>query len=330
MLTTTHDTSFPRSPTSSLSGTHQNSLCLPRHRICSHIVGVELFASAVWYRSKAKLKDILAHDDSDTPEDSHQPHRFPPEIVEMIFVCLIHDTAALKACAATCFTWYNVAISHLHHTLTLHQWSTETSHKYLNPLASLHKLGLLSFVKQLQFEKALFGVPWFADALSDSHSVQYFSGLVNLQDLTIADLDFSKFPMGLGQYFGHSSPTLRSVALSCPKGTRRQLLDFFRLFPKLDDIKISYYLARPDTHVPDAQAIPIRGGLRGRLVLDSFGDEGLLKDMIAAFGGMRFTSMDLQDVRGVQLLLEACADTLEELRIHPDNIHERGKRAPDL
>lgn len=195
---------------------------------------------------------------------------------------------------------------------------------------SLHKLGLLPFVKQLQFEKALFTVPWLATALSDSQSVRYFGALVNLQGLAIADLDFSKFPVGLGEYFGHFSPTLRSVALSCPTGTRRQLLDFFMLFPKLDDIKISYYHARPEVHEAlDARLVPIAGGLRGRLILNGFGEEGLLKDIITAFGGIRFTSMDLQNVRGVRLLLEACADTLETLNIYLDDVFQRSKRVLD-
>jgi hypothetical protein len=153
---------------------------------------------------------------------------------------------------------------------------------------------------------------------------------VNLQDLTIADLEFSKFPVGVGVYFGHFSLTLRSVALSCPKGTRRQLLDFFRLFPKLDDIKISDYNARPEAHEAlYTQLVPIRGGLRGRLTLKRFGERGLLKDIIVAFGGMRFTSMDLRGVSGMQFLLEACAGTLETLHIYPDEIFNRCKRVLD-
>jgi len=160
--------------------------------------------------------------------------------------------------------------------------------------------------------------------------MQYFRALINLQDLAIADLDFSKFPIGLGFYFGHFSPTLQSVALSCPNGARRQLLDFFRLFPKLDDIKISYYRGRAEAHkAHDPQLVPITGGLRGRLTLKGFDEEGLLKDIIVAFGGMRFTSMDLHNVRGVHLLLEACGDTLETVKILPDEMFQRGKRVLD-
>ena len=252
----------------------------------------------------------------------------------MIIAHLKYDTPTLKACAATCFSWYNIATPYLHHTLILREWSTDPSHKYLHryltPLASLHKLGLLPFVKQLQFKRAVFTVPWVVPAIFDSRSMRYFNALVNLQDLTIADLDFSEFPTGAGRYFGHFSPTLRSVALSRPEGTRRQLLEFFRLFPKLDDIKISHYHARPESREPlDTQLIPIGGGLRGRLALRRFGDRGLLEDMIIAFGGMRFTSMDLRNVRGMQLLLEACADTLETLHIYPDDIFQRCERVLD-
>ena len=297
----------------------------------SPIVGVERFANAVWYRSKAKLKDVLEHRDSDTHTDSPQPYWFLPEIVEMIVAHLIYDTPTLKVCAATCFSWYNVATPHLHHTLTLRQWSPDTSHKHLNPLASLDKLGLLPFVKRVQFEKELFAVPWVIPATFDCQSMRYFGALENVQELSVAGLDFSKFPVGLGEYFGRFSHTLRSVALSGPRGTHRQLLDFLRLFSNLDDIKISCYPSGSEAQEElDTQSIPIGRGLRGRLTLVNFGAEGLLKDMIAVLGGMRFTSMDLQNVRGMRLVLEACADTLETLRIRPDDTYQDCKMVSDL
>jgi hypothetical protein len=252
----------------------------------------------------------------------------------MIIAYLINDIPTLKACAATCFTWYNVAVPHIHHTLTFRERSTRASrnhlHKYFGPLASLYTLGLLPFVKQVQFGRAALTVPWVGPGIFDPQSMRHFRALVNLQDLTIADLDFFNFPMGARRYFGHFAPTLRSVALSRPEGTRQQLLDFFRLFPKLDDIKISHYHERPEAHEAlDTQLVPITGGLRGRLTLKRFGDQGLLEDIIVAFGGMRFTSMDLRNVRGMQFLLEACADTLETLRIYPDDIFHRCERVLD-
>jgi len=45
--------------------------------------------------------------------------------------------------------------------------------------------------------------------------------------------------------------------------------------------------------------------------------EEFVKDMITFFGGLRFRYMELFKVRGVRLLLGACADTLEGLRLYP-------------
>ena len=259
-MSTTYDTRFPRSPTSSLSGSETPCAATFRHSI---IVGVERFANAVWYRSKAKLKGTLARRNSDPSVGSRHPRWFPSEIVEMIIAHLTYDIPTLKACAATCFAWYNVATPHLHYTLTLRWWSADTSHKHVNPLAALYKLGLLPFVQQVRFEPAPSTIPLVVPAIFDSRSMRYFGALTNLQDLAIAHLYFSKFPAGVGEYLGHLSPTLRSVALSCPKGTRRQLLGFFRLFPKLDNIKIAHYQGdTAQTHEAlDTHLTPIGGGL---------------------------------------------------------------------
>ena len=239
---------------------------------------------------------------------------------------LTHDIPTLKACAATCLCWYRIATPHLHRTLMLQKWHIDALNEYqnkrINPLPSLLELGFLAFVKHLEFKREILSDHWVDPDIFDSRSIRYFHAMVNLQELKIADLDFAKFRTGFEKYLGHFSPTLRSVALSRPNGTRRQLLDFFRLFPKLDDIEISCYDPRWDTHEAlGDQLVPITGGLRGRLTLDTFGEEELLKEMIVAFGGMRFTSMDLRDVlRGMPLLLEACGDTLKTLRISMDDI----------
>lgn len=243
----------------------------------------------------------------------------------MIIVHFAYDVWTLKACATTCFTWYNIATPHLHHTLKLRQWTRDASHAHLNPLESLHKLDLSDFVKRVEFE-TIFGTPWVNPAIFDSDSLQYFHALNNLQDLTIANLDFSKFPMGAGKYFGHFSPTLRSISLSAPRGTRRQLLDFFGLFPKLDDVEILNYLAWAEERgTSDILLVPMEGRLRGRLTLKHFDDEELLKDMIVAYGGMWFTSMELHDVQGIQPVLEACASTLERVYIQPGGAPRPGK-----
>lgn len=149
----------------------------------------------------------------------------------------------------------------------------------------------------------------------------------NLQELRTANLDFSEFPK-FEKYLGHFAPTLRSVALSRPKyGACRDLLDFLRLFSKLGDIEISYYHCRLEASRPlDDELVPITGGLRGHLTLHIFSDEGLLKDMVVVFGGLRFTSMDLQYVQGIPFLLKACAATLETFCVH--SVDVACKRVP--
>jgi len=42
-----------------------------------------------------------------------------------------------------------------------------------------------------------------------------------------------------------------------------------------------------------------------------------VKDMITLFGGLRFRCMDLFRVKCVRLLLDACENTLETLRLYP-------------
>lgn len=193
----------------------------------------------------------------------------------------------------------------------------------------MHKLGLLPFVKKAQFNKGYLTTHWVVPAIFDSRSLRYFRALVNLQDLAIASLDFSLFPPGVGEFFGHFSPTLRSLALTTPLGSRRQLLDLFRLFPNLDDMMICGYHGDGEGHQAlDDELVPIGGGLRGRLNLKNFLDEWLLKDIIVAFGGIRFSSMRLESVRGVPLLLKACADTLQAVYIYPGDRFHTGKIIP--
>ena len=56
-----------------------------------------------------------------------------------------------------------------------------------------------------------------------------------------------------------------------------------------------------------------------------------MKDMITFLGGIHFSHMDLFRVKCAGLLLDACADTLEVLRLYPtdpygERIHKRRER----
>ena len=278
-----------------------------------------LLAKTVW----ANIGGMLTRNHSNAPADLTevaQPRRLPPEIVEMIIANLRYDVPALKSCTATCFAWHEITRPHLHRTLRFPSLffdvPRERQGKDPGSLPSLLELGLLPLVKQLEFD----GSARIKHATFTSHKMRYFHAMENLQELRIANLDFSEFPK-FEKYLGHFAPTLRSIALSRPNGACRDLLDFLRLFPKLDDIEILYYRCRLETPRPlDDKLVPITGGLRGHLTLHMFSDEGLLKDMVVVFGGLRFTSMDLKHAQGIPFILKACAETLETLCVHPVDV----------
>ena len=190
-----------------------------------------------------------------------------------------------------------------------------------NPLIASHELGLLPLVKKLQFLSYESQGPWMRPKVFDSGGLRHFFALVNLQDLVIMDLD-----LDLSKFFSHFSPMLRSITLLRPIGSPQQLLDFLKLFPKLDDIKIIRFIGMAETQdAPGTQRTHIQGSLRGKLALDGIRDQWLLEEIIESFGGMRFVSMELNDVVGVQLLLDACAEMLQTLCFLPGNRLYRSK-----
>jgi hypothetical protein len=240
---------------------------------------------------------------------------------------LAYDTPSLKACAATSFAWYYVAAPHLHHTLTIWKWDSEIPRRDLHPFPALDELGLLPLIKKVQLRSGIIRSPLVVPNIFNSQSLHCFSALVNLQDLTIEDLDFSKFKTGIEKYFGHFSPTLQSVALINPSGCPWQLPDFLILFPKLDDIKVARYRASAETYNrPDIPCSPVQGSLRGKLILSGLAEKGLLEKIITGFGEMRFIFMDLDDVSGAQLLLDACAEALQSLHLRSNDMLQFCKR----
>lgn len=57
--------------------------------------------------------------------------------------------------------------------------------------------------------------------------------------------------------------------------------------------------------------------LQGRLVVCYSMRAGLFRDMVHSFGEIRFGTMSLFNVRETQLLLRACAKTLQVLQLNP-------------
>jgi len=219
----------------------------------------------------------------------------------------------------TCYSWYIATVPHLHHTLTTRNSLTNNDDGKSNwprPLRNSYNLGLLPFVKRFNFRTSF--DPFTPEKL-DRSTLRHFSALKNLQELGIDELRVPNFMPNIQQYFGHFTPTLRSLALWEPVGSSRQILYFIGLFSNLQDLKISYHFPKREREgVAGAKLVPLSvPPLCGRLTLKCFTKEKLVKDMIAFFGGLRFRHVDLFKVKCVRLLLGACADTLEGLRLYP-------------
>ena len=240
----------------------------------------------------------------------------------MIIAHLIYDRRSLLACSLTCYSWYIAVVPHLHHTLITPTYdaSMREKFKWPKPLRNMHRLGLLPLVKNFQIHRRkprLFG--GFSPRQLNRCILGHFLALTNVQELGIDYLDIPSFMPRIRQYFGCFCPTLRSLALREPKGSRRQIIYFIGLFQHLEDLKLLYDVTGVwEEPADDATLVPPSvPPLRGRLTMSYFRRVGLLEDMIDLFEGIRFRYMDLFMVEGIRLLLGACAETLETLRLYP-------------
>jgi len=317
-----------KTPTSSLSGNHT-----PRfpslHLAITTTTVFELLIKRVWYRTLAAIWRVSSG--GAPPETSTRfpspATRLPLEVVQMIVANLTNSTRSLLACSLTCRSWYIAAVPHLHHTLTTSTWymCEYAKLEWPKPLRNAHRLGLLPFVKKFQIQRR---DPQFFSGFSPKRfncwTLRHFLALTNVQELGIDHLDIPSFMSSIQLYFGHFLPTLRSLALGEPKGTRRQIIYFIGLFRHLEDLKILYDKPDPQEGPEgDVTLIPsFIPPLRGQLTMCSTG-VGLSKDMINLFGGIRFRYLDIFNVSGTQPLLGACAGTLETLRLYPND--PRGK-----
>ena len=184
----------------------------------------------------------------------------------------------------------------------------------------MHGLGLLPFVKMFYLRgndrNDVFSSKQFSHCI-----LRQFSALTNVRRLMIDYLDIPSFMPRIQRYFRYFLPTVRELCLKEPRGSRRQLIHFIGLFEHLEDLDLLYNGSSPqDEPADDLTLTPaFAPPLGGKLRLASFKRVGLLKDMIDLFGGIRFFSMDLFDMDGMSLLLDACAETLETLVLYPSD-----------
>jgi hypothetical protein len=283
--------------------------------ICT--VGVHFSASTriVWRRAKVNINRLLGNSSQETYTAHGPVSPLPYEIVEMIIVHIAHDLDTLKAFSLTCCSWYIAAVPHLHHTLTLRD-TRNTIRDKLKPLSQLHRLGLMPLIKEIRVEQNLF---WFMPQEVSPCDLRYFSAFENVHTLSVKYLDISRFIPGIERFFGHFLPTLRSVAFFGPFCTPGQLPHFLSLFSNLEDIKIQQcYTYALNVTIPDAELVPFSAPrLQGRLVVYNFDLVEVWTRLIAVGGGLRFNYMELCRVgECASVLFEACAETLETLRVY--------------
>ena len=283
----------------------------------------------VWYRSLARARRMFFGRASPniSAKRSFLATRIPQEIVEMIITHLIYDRRSLTACSRTCYSWYIAAAPHLHRTLTAMISSSwrKTSLLWPKPLLYKYKLGLLPLVRKLEIRRgACIGFPVFSPKCLNLHLLPRFYALNNVQELEIDCLDIPSFKPRTWLYFGRLLPTVRCLALRLPKGSQREILYFVGLFQHLEDLKLLFSFGPrrcfPEEQTDDPMLIPpFFPPLRGRLTATFIKGVAVFKDMIDLFGGIRFRQLDLFNVDGMSFLLDACGETLETLRFHPND-----------
>jgi len=245
----------------------------------------------------------------------------------MIITYLTCDTPSLLTCSLTCYTWYIAAVPLLHKNLTVSIGSPHKNRKLTKPnlLLRKHKLGLLPLVKTLWFRGDDSGRVSFSPKLLNRYTLRPFCASNNVNKLRIDHLDIPSFMPRIQRYFGHLAPTLQYLSLYEPKGSSRQIIYFIAVFRHLEDLLLTYDMGKfreepADDLTPIPPFVP---PLRGWLVMINITGAGLVKDMINLFGGIRFRRMNLFNVNGMRLLLNACAETLETVVLDPTD--PRGK-----
>ena len=201
----------------------------------------------------------------------------------MIIAHLAHDKSSLLACCLTCSSWYIAAVSHLHHTLITPTIGENDKIWWPDSFRDMHKLGLFPLVKRLRVQGSgyKFHGPAFSPELFDPHTLHQFTSLINVQELAIEDLDIPGFMPNIKQHFHHFLPTVRSLALTRPRGSHRQIFFFIGLFQYLEDLKLlPKFSGSQREPLDDQMLVPtFAPPLRGRLTVQCSAWAGVLEDM---------------------------------------------------
>ena len=277
-----------------------------------------------------------------SPIRPSQNTKIPLEIVETIIAYLTYDIRSLRACTMSCYTWYIAAAPHLHRTLTVKTDPWYERFRWPSHLWPINNCGLLPLVKRFRIRGCHDHFVKLSPNLLSWYIPLPFLSFTSLQELEIERLDIPSFipairwvewyilstaqPLALGEpeeAHQHTRffPRLRSLSLRGPKGTRRQIIYFIGLFQHLEDLELIHATVESEQADDLMLLPPFAPPLRGRLTAEHLRRVDLVKDMIDLFGGIRFRHMRLIEADGTELLLGACAETLERVMLDPTDSH---------
>ena len=243
------------------------------------------------------------------------PIILPPKIGCEI-ISHIYDVNTLRICSTICRLWHSIVKHRLHYSLTLHCQPGTQPGVSLQPLQTLFELKLLPLVKEFHYESSGTPPEFTLEHLDYKNNLRNFSKLKHLRGLSITDLQLSSFIPVIQKYFGHFLQALQSLSLTRPNATCREILYFIGLFPNLRDFKLCDFGFIGETKASTGLTIhkaPLKGSLVLDLVLSPF-----LEVMITLYRDLRFCYVSLCRVQGTQLVLDACRETLQTLKLDPN------------
>ena len=248
----------------------------------------------------------------------HEPTgRFPYNIMVTIIAYLTHSSRTLKACSLTCRSWHIPTVPHLHRTLNLRE-RTPKSRGKLKPLFKLHGLGLAPLVEEVRVtQQWLIADPWFVPRAFSHRDLCSFSAFANVQTLMFRGLVIDRFIPGIERYFEQFSPALRSITLWDPRCTPRQLsyfLSFFkpRQYRNPADSHIRIQCNHPRHRTRSVFGVEISGAFdTSRISLGRNLEEPCCFVWWPTVRPYEHEKV----VDHAPILLEACAKTLETLRL---------------
>ena len=301
---------------------------------------IEILVKRIWYQILAIIRMVYSGGASPVtpPIRSSQNTKLPLEIVEMITAYLACDIRSLRACTMTCRTWYIAATPHLYHTLAIRTNPWYEKSRWPARLWLMDYHGLLPSVRRFLICGCYDHNVKLSPMLLSWCTLVPVVSFTSLQELEIEYLDIPSFVPTIRWAERYILPTarfltlvkpeeswedicilpaLRSLILREPKGSCRQIIYFIGLFQHLEDLELMCVTVEPE-QADDAVFVPLfTPPLRGRLTAEHITRVDLLKDMINLFGGVRFRYMRLLKVDGMELLLDACAETLEDVVLDP-------------